>query len=99
MAVPEANRLLAEDVSAVSVRYEPGGNPLVGAYMPEALRLDDGRGLLVTPDESRAAPWAGRVRTALGETGLLVRPDGYVAWAEPCEEPVETALTRWFGPA
>ncbi|NUP66278.1 MAG: NAD(P)-binding protein [Nonomuraea sp.] len=107
MTVPEANRLLAEDVSAVSVRYEGGGHPLVGAYMPEALRLDDGRGLLVTPDggpaaqetAQKAARWAGRVRVTRGAAGLLVRPDGYVAWAEPCEEPLEAALTRWFGPA
>lgn len=100
MTVPEANRMLAEDVSAVSVRYAPGPNPLVGAFMPESLRLDDGRGLLVTSDPAllaAGARWADRVDVLPGDRGLLVRPDGYVAWAEPCAEPAEAALTRWFG--
>ncbi|NUW30393.1 FAD-dependent monooxygenase [Nonomuraea sp. SMC257] len=55
-----------------------------------------------------------RVRTVTGRcsgashgvSALLVRPDGYVAWASSSPEPDEgelgalrTALTRWFGPA
>jgi hypothetical protein len=33
-------------------------------------------------------------------TAVLVRPDGHVAWVEDgSEEPVDDALTRWFGPA
>jgi bifunctional hydroxylase/dehydrase len=28
---------------------------------------------------------------------LLIRPDGYVAWAAP-GEPLTAALTQWFGP-
>ncbi|MFC3576015.1 FAD-dependent monooxygenase [Streptomyces yaanensis] len=55
--------------------------------------------------------WAGRVRhvqaTCAGEpelAGLLVRPDGYVAWAVDRDQPeaqvrdsLGTALTTWFG--
>jgi 2-polyprenyl-6-methoxyphenol hydroxylase-like FAD-dependent oxidoreductase len=40
-------------------------------------------------------------RMADGPTALLIRPDGYVAWAssdrEPDLEALRTALTRWFG--
>jgi 2-polyprenyl-6-methoxyphenol hydroxylase-like FAD-dependent oxidoreductase len=42
-------------------------------------------------------------RAADGPTGLLIRPDGYIAWAssdpEPAVETLRTALTRWFGAA
>ncbi|PSR68089.1 FAD-dependent oxidoreductase [Nocardia sp. MDA0666] len=58
-----------------------------------------------------AAPWQDRIRivtakplnasdgTGAGEAaGVLVRPDGYVAWAATeGVEGVTTALTRWFG--
>ncbi|MCS5496104.1 FAD-dependent monooxygenase [Cnuibacter physcomitrellae] len=32
-------------------------------------------------------------------TAVLVRPDGHVAWVGDGVEPLEGALTRWFGPA
>jgi hypothetical protein len=42
-------------------------------------------------------------RVADGPTALLIRPDGYVAWAssdrEPDVETLRSALTRWFGAA
>ncbi|MGW2160843.1 FAD-dependent monooxygenase [Nonomuraea sp. NPDC001699] len=50
-----------------------------------------------------AAPWLDRVRhvaaTAAGAPApaLLVRPDGYVAWAGADPDGLEAALTRWFG--
>jgi 2-polyprenyl-6-methoxyphenol hydroxylase-like FAD-dependent oxidoreductase len=61
------------------------------------------------------APWADRVRTidasydgpwelpVIGEVtppaAVLVRPDGYVAWAgDPREPGLADALTAWFGP-
>jgi 2-polyprenyl-6-methoxyphenol hydroxylase-like FAD-dependent oxidoreductase len=57
-----------------------------------------------------AAPWQDRVRivtakpldasdqTGAAAAGVLVRPDGYVAWAATeGVEGVTTALTRWFG--
>jgi 2-polyprenyl-6-methoxyphenol hydroxylase-like FAD-dependent oxidoreductase len=57
-----------------------------------------------------AAGWADRVDTVAVDSfdhdaaaaGLLVRPDGYVAWAvRPGEGPagLTDALARWFGPA
>nr|BFE73911.1 hypothetical protein GCM10020092_072120 [Actinoplanes digitatis] len=57
-----------------------------------------------------AAGWSDRVDTvtatrhdpAAPATSLLVRPDGYVAWAAAGDDPavgLAGALTRWFGPA
>ncbi|MET7459841.1 FAD-dependent monooxygenase [Nonomuraea sp. NPDC005501] len=51
-----------------------------------------------------AEPWNGRVHrvTATADDppapALLIRPDGYVAWAGADPDSLETALTRWFGP-
>lgn len=65
------------------------------------------------PDLRRAAaPWSDRIQivTAIphelpessplaGTAAVLVRPDGYVAWAGPDEEGLSAALRRWFGAA
>lgn len=61
----------------------------------------------------RAEPWADRVDIVTarptgvgadsplaGTAALLVRPDGYVAWAAPgCRHDLPMALERWFGPS
>ncbi|WP_373862244.1 MULTISPECIES: aromatic-ring hydroxylase C-terminal domain-containing protein [Nocardia] len=58
-----------------------------------------------------AAPWQDRIRIVTAKpldasdapgsrdaSGVLVRPDGYVAWAATDgTEGLTTALTRWFG--
>jgi hypothetical protein len=55
-----------------------------------------------------AGGWADRVDVILGNVGdleayaLLIRPDGYVAWATDTfgaddGATLRTALTRWFG--
>ncbi|GLZ00706.1 FAD-dependent monooxygenase [Actinoplanes sp. NBRC 103695] len=54
-----------------------------------------------------AAAWPGRVDVIRvtapaglgGADALLVRPDGYVAWAAPGDVKLPDALTRWFGSA
>ncbi|OAH10899.1 FAD-dependent monooxygenase [Streptomyces jeddahensis] len=81
--------------------------------------LESGRGLLLAGSaELRAAAqgWADRVDTVTvqgpdgdhGLDGILVRPDGYVAWvggpgdgpaAGATGMPLTDALGRWFGPA
>ncbi|WP_405012274.1 FAD-dependent monooxygenase [Kitasatospora sp. NBC_01539] len=72
----------------------------------EALRA--GRSVLVSNDELTVAePWADRLVTAapanphgkLRDTVLLVRPDGYAAWAavDPSGTEVRAALTAWLG--
>jgi hypothetical protein len=62
-----------------------------------------------TPDGAfgrLAAPWAGRVTSVTDDhatpTGVLVRPDGVVAWASDTTRPaattgLEAALHRWAG--
>jgi 2-polyprenyl-6-methoxyphenol hydroxylase-like FAD-dependent oxidoreductase len=83
--------------------------PCVGGRLYELLR--EGRFLLV--EEGSAAwatqPWASHVRPVRRvdipgrETpaAVLVRPDGYVAWAQdrtPTAQEVAGALERWCGP-
>lgn len=62
--------------------------------------------------QSPAAGWSDRVDTVTGNwapsdgdpsrfdlTAVLLRPDGYLAWAAPGGEELATALGQWFGPA
>jgi len=59
------------------------------------------------PSRQAMTPWQGRIRTVsrralddLGLAALLVRPDGFVAWASDRQVQagqVESAATRWFG--
>ena len=83
-----------------------------GRKLGELLRT--GRGLLLdfdgrAPLRTLAAHWADRLMYATGDaadhmglSALLVRPDGYVAWAgdaAPALEEVTSAISRWFGKA
>jgi hypothetical protein len=61
--------------------------------------LHPARGVLINTE---AAGWADRVDTITGiwsaalPEAVLLRPDGYVAWA-PGDDDLTTELTRWFG--
>jgi 3-(3-hydroxy-phenyl)propionate hydroxylase len=83
--------------------------PLLHEGRPLLLDLGDPAGL-------DSGPWADRVQTvdaryegtwelpAIGTvrapTGVLIRPDGYVAWVgEGDADGLEDALGPWFGPA
>ncbi|MFD0319275.1 FAD-dependent monooxygenase [Streptomyces flavalbus] len=72
--------------------------------------LHQARGvLLVLADKPKvraaAVGWEGRVSTVIGAlpapfdevAALLVRPDGYIAWAGGDESGLDKALHRWFG--
>ncbi|WP_143168669.1 FAD-dependent monooxygenase [Amycolatopsis australiensis] len=73
--------------------------------------LHDGGALLLDLAESAelretASGWAGRVGTLTvkcvsepGLTGVLIRPDGYIAWAseDGSVAGLDAALRRWFG--
>jgi len=74
--------------------------------------LGEGNGLFLdfdaaTPYRALADRWPGRISYVasdvvdrLGLSALLVRPDGFVAWAsdEPCDpETADRAAARWFG--
>jgi len=101
--LPEVQRRLDDVLSGMGIRYADGGHPLVG--LPAAgldAELRGGRGVLADPDgqfDVLAKPWADRVvRVAAGAEAMLVRPDGYVAWAgDP--DLLPTALRNWFGNA
>lgn len=77
-----------------------------------AVHLREGKGVLVDiaggPSLRDALePWSDRIRCvslpvvdALGLAALLVRPDGFVAWAcdqDPDRHELELAAARWFG--
>ncbi|WP_407551813.1 FAD-dependent monooxygenase [Streptomyces sp. Pv4-95] len=107
------------NLSGIGITYAapPGAHPLTGRRAPD-LRLADGnrlyallrqgRFVLITPaDETAGQPaddrflhtsWEGARRTA-----LLVRPDGYIAWADDSAAPAERAsalhdaLSHWTG--
>ncbi|MFB0617499.1 FAD-dependent monooxygenase [Streptomyces sp. AGS-58] len=115
VAAPVRRRLVGQ-VTGIGYRYPAprGAHPLTGARVPdvalagggrlhEALR--GGRFVLITPEPFEAGP--GRVdrlavaRWASGRrTTVLVRPDGYVAWAADAATPARTAaaLARHLGP-
>lgn len=74
--------------------------------------LRDGRGLLLdfasdAPLQTLANRWQGRinyissdVKDRLGLSAVLVRPDGFIAWASEAAANDEGALqtaSRWFG--
>lgn len=73
--------------------------------------LRDGRFVLLDGTSGRAAagrarPWAARVRAVGADTSahhlprvVLVRPDGYAAWAADRPQETEAALGEWCGPA
>ena len=78
-----------------------------------AAHLGTGTGLLVDFNDSAdalrhaIAPWSDRIhrvalhaKNELGLSAMLVRPDGFVAWASdeaPRAGEVEAAARRWFG--
>ncbi|MGI5126623.1 FAD-dependent oxidoreductase [Pseudonocardia sp. CA-107938] len=88
LAVPEARRAMAAELSGVGISY-PGtcGRAVDVPVAP------DGRGVLVgAPLPER---WSDRVEHRPGPAPQLVRPDGYVVWTGG--PGLEAALHRWFG--
>ncbi|MFG1608045.1 FAD-dependent monooxygenase [Actinoplanes sp. NPDC049265] len=77
------------------------------ARLPDLLR--DARPVLIYPardDEFERAlrPWSDRVTAvavepASGTEAMLIRPDGYVAWAGTRAGTLDQSLKRWFGAA
>jgi hypothetical protein len=92
---------------------DASGHPMIGRWMPDlslhmetgptrvAELLRGGRPLLLTATGGTAKAWADRVDVivtadAPAET-VLIRPDGYVAWAGPDGDGLKDALRTWFG--
>lgn len=101
-------------ISGLGISYgaERGSHPLTGKRAPD-LELAEGRlyevlrrgeFVLVTPRDGGSAAPEGAIcahwKSERGST-LLVRPDGYVAWASdrPHAPGLHAALTRWTGRA
>ena len=106
LKLPEVNRFITGMLSGVDIQYPmPGAaHPLAGKrFYP--IRLTPERGVLIDPTGAfadTARNWAGRVEHRDGERAVLVRPDGYVAWASDdtgADTGLIAALTHWFGPA
>ncbi|WP_424187242.1 FAD-dependent monooxygenase [Actinokineospora sp. G85] len=89
-------------------------HPLLGRRLPldlaapvRAAARAGGWSLLDRAGSLRAAaePWGARITVAgagtdlgHGAAGVLVRPDGHVAWAGADPRPLRAALRRWLGP-
>jgi hypothetical protein len=109
----EVNRHLLEKITAIGVRYDLGAGPdLLGRRLPDIDVKDGrlygllhrGRGLVLDRTERLAVGgWSDRVdyrgdRTAaLDVPGVLLRPDGHVAWIGDDQQDLDDHLARWFG--
>jgi hypothetical protein len=111
LRLPDANRFISGMMSGLDVQYDGLGPRMTdldlttadGATRVSRL-MYSGRGLLLSLDGASRpiGRWAQRVDQVTAEAdedlaAVLIRPDGYIAWSAGDEEPLETALTRWFG--
>jgi 2-polyprenyl-6-methoxyphenol hydroxylase-like FAD-dependent oxidoreductase len=101
---------IARLISGADVRYDMGGtgeSPLIGYFAPDlgpATRT--GRPLLNDPTgrlTDAAKPWQDRLDVIKDghQPSMLVRPDGYVAWASEGSSPnardLKASLRKWLG--
>ncbi|HEV7711609.1 MAG TPA: FAD-dependent monooxygenase [Asanoa sp.] len=94
-------RRVAGLLYSLDTRYDMGGgqtHPLVGRWAPEiSAAPHDAKAVLVG---AKCPGWEDRVVAipTAGSEAMLVRPDGYVAWAgSPDDGSLQLALQRWFG--
>ncbi|MFI2642093.1 rifampin monooxygenase [Streptomyces sp. NPDC018610] len=115
MDFDEVNRYLTEKIVGIAVRYDFGeGHPLVGRRIRDVElaegrlyeHMHGGRGLLLDQTGRLSVTgWADRVdhvvavSEELDVPAVLVRPDGYVAWAGEDQEDLVGRLPTWFGAA
>lgn len=107
------NRRLIEKITAIGVRYDFGAGPdLLGRRLRDIdvkhgslyELLHRGRGLLLDRTERlTVGGWSDRVdylgdpTAALEVPGVLLRPDGHVAWIGDDQQDLDDHLSRWFG--
>jgi 2-polyprenyl-6-methoxyphenol hydroxylase-like FAD-dependent oxidoreductase len=113
MDFDQVNRHLIEKITAIDIRYDFGAGPdLLGRRLrdidvkPGRLYglLHRGRGLLLDRTERlTVGGWSDRVdhladsTAALDVAGVLLRPDGHVAWVGADQPDLDDHLARWFG--
>jgi 2-polyprenyl-6-methoxyphenol hydroxylase-like FAD-dependent oxidoreductase len=115
MDFDEVNRYLIGKITAIGIRYDFGEGPdLLGRRLRDIKvqqghlygLLHRGRGLLLDRTERlTVGGWSDRVdylsdpTAGLDVPGLLLRPDGHVAWVGDDQQDLNGHLSRWFGRA
>jgi 2-polyprenyl-6-methoxyphenol hydroxylase-like FAD-dependent oxidoreductase len=115
MDFDDVNRYLVEKTTGIGIRYDFGaGHALLGRRLRDVglkqgrlyERMHGGRGLLLDQTgRLSVAGWADRVdhvvdvSEELEVPAVLLRPDGYVAWAGEDQQDLLDHLPRWFGAA
>ncbi|MEU7141920.1 FAD-dependent monooxygenase [Nocardia sp. NPDC046473] len=111
LQLPDANYFVSGLMSGLDTQYAGLGPRMIDLDLttpdgPTRMSqlMHSGRGLLLSLDDTPRSieRWSDRVDhvTAKADgdsTSVLIRPDGYIAWSATDEQPLETALTRWFG--
>ncbi|KMO77188.1 FAD-dependent oxidoreductase [Mycolicibacterium chubuense] len=108
LALPEVARHMAGLLAGSDVRYDIGDDHPLSGYLVPDMQLDDGRRVAELLHSARpllvgaTVPAAGAVevvRAGLrgGPVAMLIRPDGYVAWAtdDRSHPGLQAALARW----
>lgn len=113
MNFDEVNRYLIDKITAIDVRYDFGEGPAQLGRRQRDIEtkqgdlyshLHHGRGLLLDrTDRLTVDGWSDRVdhltdpTAAIDAPGILLRPDGHIAWLGNNQQDLNTHLTRWFG--
>lgn len=115
LGFPRSRRMAAERLSGIAIAYprrSRADDALVGRRMPDIdchgtrlyEMLRSGRFVLLTHGAGHPGAWPGIDQVdhceAMQAAAVLVRPDGYIAWAcrrTPTGDELVEALTRWCG--